>query len=127
MLITIEQFGRWLKGYGEAWESGNPQLAVELFTDDARYFETPFDEPMNGRQAIYRYWTEGAGQSQRDVQFSFRILGLDQNAGIAQWEAKFVRIPSGRQVELNGVLLAEFGEGGKCTVFREWWHRRESS
>lgn len=75
MIMTLEQFERWLKGYVEAWESGDPNLAIELFTDDARYFEMPFDEPMIGRQAIYRYWTEGAGQAQRDLQFSFRILG----------------------------------------------------
>lgn len=124
-MITFEQFERWLIGYGKAWESGDPQLAVELFTEDARYFETPFDEPMIGRQAIYRYWSEGAGQAQRDIQFAYRVLGLNQNNGIAHWEAKFVRIPSGRQVELNGVLLAEFDEGGRCSVFREWWHRRE--
>jgi hypothetical protein len=123
--MTIEQFERWLKGYGEAWESGDPHLAVELFADDARYFETPFDEPMIGRQAIYSYWTEGANQTQRDVQFTYRILSLKQNLGIAHWEAKFVRIPSDRQVELDGVLLVEFDEDGQCTVFREWWHHRE--
>ena len=124
-MITFEQFERWLIGYGKAWESGNPHLAVELFTDDARYFETPFDEPMIGRQTIYRYWSDGAGQAQRDVKFTYRILSLDQNVGMAHWEATFVRIPSDQQVELNGVLLAEFDEGGKCSVFREWWHRRE--
>lgn len=45
--------------------------------------------------------------------------------GLAQWHATFVRVPSGKHVALDGFLMAEFNDAGLCSVFREWWHRRE--
>ncbi len=123
--ITLRDFEDWLDKYGQAWERGDAERVIRLFTDDANYYETPFDKPMNGHEAIHRYWSEGAGQSQKDVQFSAQILAVGEDFGIARWQAKLVRVPSGKQVALDGVLLASLDEWGKCKVFREWWHRIE--
>lgn len=125
-LFLRNEFEKWLDAYGAAWQAGDAQAAIELFADDAEYYETPFDDPMIGKDAISQYWTEGAGKSQKDVHFSYEPLAVVENVGLARWRASFVRIPSGNQVELDGFLLAEFDGGGKCSVFREWWHRRES-
>lgn len=123
--INSSDFADWLDEYGQAWEYGDAEHAIRLFTEDAYYYETPFDSPMKGHEAIRRYWNEGAGQSQKDVQFSAQVLAVGEDFGIALWQAKFVRVPSGKQVSLDGVLLASFDERGKCKIFREWWHRIE--
>jgi len=123
--VELDRFVEWLDGYGEAWGGGNPEAAVALFSDEIRYFETPFDEPMSGKDAVYRYWREGAGESQRDVKFEHEAMAVVGNQGLAKWRASFVRIPSGNRVELDGFLVAEFDGTGKCATFREWWHRRE--
>jgi hypothetical protein len=123
--LTSGQFEIWLERYGRAWEKGDPEAGVALFDEAARYYETPFDEPMVGHDAIRRYWKEGAKESQKDVKFSFDIVAVRENVGLARWRAFFVRVPSGNKVHLDGILLAEFSEGQLCTLFREWWHRRE--
>jgi len=125
-MSSLPEFKKWLDAYGAAWENGDADAAAALFTEDAAYHETPFDEPMTGIQAIHRYWTEGAAQSQKDVAFSYEALAVVGNVGLARWHASFVRIRTGKRVELDGFLLAEFAAAGKCAVFREWWHRRES-
>lgn len=124
--LSIEGFTGWLEKYGQAWRNGDAHAVVHLFSEDARYEETPFDEPMIGRDAIRRYWDEGANRSQRDVSFAFQIITVKGNTGSARWQASFYRVPSGMRVELDGVLTAEFADDGKCRSFREWWHRRES-
>ena len=125
-VISMNDFKKWLDAYGAAWESGDAQAAGKLFSEETEYYETPFDEPMVGQVAIHRYWDAGAGESQREVHFTYQALSIAGNKGLAQWQASFVRIPSGNQVELDGFLAAEFDDVGKCIVFREWWHRRES-
>lgn len=127
MDLSLRDFKRWLDAYGAAWEAGDAQAAVALFTHDASYYETPFDEPMVGKDAIHQYWSQGAAESQKDVRFSYEIKAVVESEGLAQWQASFVRIPSGRRVELDGFLLAKFSAPGKCSLFREWWHRRESN
>jgi hypothetical protein len=86
--------------------------------------ETPFDDPMIGQNAIYRYWSK-ASQALKDVQFSYEILAVQGNLGIALWQGKFVSVKSGNHVALDGVFLVEFDEQEKCSTFREWWHRQE--
>ncbi len=120
------EFARWLDRYGAAWKQGDADAVQELFTADATYHEVPFDEPMVGVDAIRRYWTEGAGQSQRDVDFGHDVLSFDDEVGIARWKASFVRVPSGSEVHLDGILVADFDSSQRCTRFREWWHREES-
>jgi hypothetical protein len=121
----MDDFKKWLDAYGAAWQDGDAQAVFELFTENAEYRETPFDDPMLGLKAIHQYWSEGAGESQKEVHFSYQALAVVDDAGLARWQATFVRIPSGNYVELDGFFMAEFAENGKCFMFREWWHRRE--
>jgi len=124
--LTAERFEHWLRTYGRAWETGDVHLVGRLFSDNARYFEVPFDEPMIGRNAIEKYWKEGAADAQTDVRFRFEIVSVVDSTGLALWQASFVRVPSGIAVDLDGFLLAEFDAAGTCSLFREWWHRQET-
>lgn len=123
--ISFDDFEKWLEAYGAAWQGGDAGAVIGLFADDARYHENPFADPMVGREAIGRYWNAGAGDSQKDVQFTHRAVATTEGRGLAHWRASFVRVPSGNRVELDGFLMAEFDADGKCVIFREWWHRRE--
>ncbi len=125
-MIAPQAFGSWLRRYGEAWIAGDPWAALKLFTDDAAYYETPFEPPMVGSDAIRRYWTEGAQDSQRNVTVAAQPIGLDGDTAYARWQATFERLPAGSFVELDGVLAASFAPDGRCREFREWWHRRET-
>jgi len=120
-----ESFQAWLEAYGRAWESHDPDAVVGLYSDDLVYYETPFDEPMRGREGIRRYWAEAVA-AQRDVKFSADVLAVSGDTGIARWTTSLTRVPSGVQVELDGIFLVTFGDAGRCREFREWWHRRES-
>jgi ketosteroid isomerase-like protein len=125
-VITPDEFAGWLRRYGQAWIAGDPEAAVRLFSDDAAYHETPFEAPMIGREAIRRYWTEGAKEGQRDVAFAAQPVAVGGDTGTARWQASFVRVGNGVSVELDGVLAARFDADGRCREFREWWHRRET-
>lgn len=122
--MDTTRFERWLADMRHAWESRDPDAAARLFTDDALYHETPFDEPARGRTAIREYWAQ-VPRSQDQVRFRSHVLAVVGDLGMAHWQASFLRIPSGVAVELDGVLLARFNAAELCTEFREWWHRRE--
>lgn len=125
--MSEDDFNRWLAAYGRAWETGDAAAVISLFAPNAAYFETPFDPPMIGHEAIQAYWREGAGLAQRDVAFEFDGVALSENLGLSHWTASFVRVPSGVRVRLDGVLSARFDTDGRCVEFREWWHRHEEA
>src|SRR5262245_2371306 len=123
--LTKADFEDWLGRYGAAWESRDPKAAARLFAEDAEYYWTPFGEPKRGPGGIAGAWAEATSR-QRDVRFSFRILAMSGGIGIATWHTRLVRASTGREVEIDGILAAEFDDSGRCRVFREWWHSNEA-
>jgi hypothetical protein len=120
-MITVDDFKKWLDVYGRASKENDPQASAELFAQDAEYYETPFANPMVGREAIYRYWEAGA-QTLTDKEFSYEVLAVKGNTGIGRWQGTFVNATSGSRVALDCVFLVEFDGHKECSVFREWWH-----
>ena len=120
-LLTFTTFDKWLEMYGKASAENNPQASAELFSRNAEYYETPFDEPMVGRDAIYKYWKMGA-KSFKDKESKYEILSLKDNLGIARWQSKFTDLKSGKRFALDCLFLVEFDHNDKCKLFREWWH-----
>lgn len=124
-ILTEESFTEWLEKYKEAWESASPSAAAELFAKDAKYYETPFDEPSTGRENIIEYWN-AVPEDQLDVKFGYEIICVYKDVGYCKWNTLFVRKASGGKVELDGIFEVTFDESGRGIIFREWWHRKES-
>jgi hypothetical protein len=53
--LKVETFTAWLETYGRAYRDNDPQASAGLFAPNAEYYETLFDEPMMGRDAIRKY------------------------------------------------------------------------
>ena len=119
--LTLDTFITWLDSYGKASQENDAGASAELFSPDARYYETPFAEPMIGREAIYQYWLAGA-QTLKDKQATYEIYSVKDRLGIARWRSQFTVIQSGKRVMLDCLFLVMFDEDGLCSEFREWWH-----
>jgi ketosteroid isomerase-like protein len=114
-----------MTAYGRASAENDPQASANLFAENARYHENPFDEPITGRTAIYEYWDKGA-RNLKDKESTFEILSVQENRGIAHWQSKFTVTESGKRLALDCLFVVEFDDEGLCQSFREWWHIREA-
>ena len=127
--MTEQDVQRWLDEYGVAWINGDPEQAAALFTDNALYRETPFDDPMKGRDEIIQYWQEGAADAQEDVEFSSKVWAAVGYQAVAGWQASFTRKASRTRVELDGTFRLDFSTDEDvmlCRSLEERWHRRET-
>lgn len=116
------EFGDWLASYRDAWEAKDPAAAGALFSADAQYRVTPFDEPLDGRGAIEEYWADvTAGQTDPSVEVA--PISYEGDTGVGQFNAQFAD-PDGGSVELDGVCVVTF-EDDVASEFLEWWHMRE--
>lgn len=112
-----------LATYKKAWETRNADLAATLFTRDARYLESPFDEAVVGREAIRAYWKK-ATASQEHIRFQVRNSFCAGYTLVVEWTCRYRYRPSGERRELAGILLADF-YGKQVRTFREYWLRRQ--
>jgi len=122
--LTPALMTEWLEKYKAAWEANDPEAAAVLFTDDAEYYWTPFEVPKRGRDEIAKAWADATSR-QQNVHFSFDVLAVYDSSGIAHWHTSFLRMTTGKHVELDGIIIAEFNGERLCHVFREWWHSSE--
>jgi hypothetical protein len=122
--MDYASFKIWFETLGRAWENRDPQAAAALFTEDVTYHENPFEEPLHGRKAVFRYWSEET-QFQEQISFHSEILGVTQDTGFAHWWVTFVRTPSKTRVGLDGICAICLNDEHKCYALREWWHTQE--
>ncbi|UCF19310.1 MAG: nuclear transport factor 2 family protein [Gemmatimonadota bacterium] len=122
--MSEAELQNWLEAYRQAWETRDPEAAVALFSDNVKYYETPFGLPAEGRPGVRDYWAN-ATRGQVDIGFSHEVLFVSQDRGIARWWASFTRVSTGARIDLDGVFLLEFDHEGLCRELREWWHRAE--
>jgi SnoaL-like protein len=117
-------FRDWLEKYGRAWKSCDAHAAATLFADDGSYQVTPFAPPMRGQEAILEYW-HGVCETERNIQFGFEILAVTGETGVARWWVSFLIVPQQLDTKLDGVLVITLDRTGRCSSFREWWHKEQ--
>lgn len=117
-----EDFKTWIKLYGQAWEDKDAKKFSDLFNKDVKYFRTPFETPKAGKEDLSLAF-DSAVSTQTEIRFGYEILSFDNYSGIARWWCKFVRVPTGNLVKLDGIFFCEFDRNNLCKTFREWWHK----
>jgi ketosteroid isomerase-like protein len=111
--------GEWIAAYGRAWEEGDVDAAVSLFTEDAVYRSHPFRPPHVGHDAIRAYWT-GATSEQEAVSVAFgEPMAAGRRAAVEWWTRMR---QEGEDVTLPGCLVLRFAADGRCEELREYWH-----
>ncbi|HWJ44007.1 MAG TPA: nuclear transport factor 2 family protein [Gaiellaceae bacterium] len=109
----------WAERYRRAWEAADDEAAGALFTEDATYRATPFEEPFRGREAIRGYWRDvTAPQHAVEVRIGRTLVEGDR--ALVEWWTQMDS--DGTPVTLPGALLLDFAENGLCKALREYWN-----
>lgn len=114
-------FVGWLERYFSAWTSNDPNDVAALFAPDAVYSYGPFRDEARGQQEIVRRWVSGGVQP--GLRWSYEPLTVAGERGVANWRISF-EAEAGR-TEIEGILVLDFDDLGRCISHREWYERRE--
>jgi hypothetical protein len=118
--VTLNSFKSWLNALGQAWITRDPKAAANICAENVLYFETPFDKPLTSKKEIEEIWLE-VPNSQKDIEFNYEIVSVNQEIGVAKWRASFTRLPLGIRDTLDGIYIAKLDNDGLCKEFHQWW------
>jgi hypothetical protein len=105
----------WIGGYERAWRTAGTELLAELFTADAGYRMSPYEEPVRGLKAIGGLWErERTGPDER-FEMKYEIVAVDGDTAVARIEVNYA---SG--AEYRDLWIARFAADGRCREFEEW-------
>jgi hypothetical protein len=108
---------RWLAGYEAAWRAPGTEGLAGLFSGDASYLQSPYEQPVTGLEAIGRMW-EAERQGPDEV-FSLAtdILAVDGPVAVVRAEVRYGE-PSRR--EYRDLWVIHLDDDGLCAWFEEW-------
>jgi ketosteroid isomerase-like protein len=107
---------RWLAGYEAAWRAPGTDHVAEIFTQDAAYLHSPYEEPVVGLQAIRRMWDEDRDGAEAFT-LATDILAVDGATAIVRAE---VRYGDPLRQEYRDLWVIRLRDDGRCIWFEEW-------
>jgi hypothetical protein len=116
-------FQDWLDRYVDAWRLNDPVAIGDLFSLDARYAFSPFDDALRGRNAIIEAWLDDPDPS-GSWQADYEPLAIDGDVFVGHGRTRYLtddRTDIDR--EFANVFVCQFDADGRCTEFTEYYMR----
>lgn len=118
--------GRWLEAYEEAWRSPGTEKVAALFTADATYLKSPYEEPIVGIEGIRRMWEEERVGPDEVFTMSAEPVAVEGESAVVRVEVRY-----GDPVvhEYRDLWVLHLGPEGSCSFFEEWpfWPKKPYS
>jgi hypothetical protein len=128
--VTRSEVTEWLERYYDAWRRSDPEAASSLFTADAIYSESPYEQSwpkgkrMTGRQQIAEYWRYVTTDLSRFIDGGFDLWAVEGGNAFARWWADAEILGEGYWVDAEGILRLTFVDrhDGQlvCSELLEW-------
>ena len=107
--------------FGKGWEKANPDLLMSVFTPDVVFLETPFADPLRGRDAVRSYWAD-VPLHQSEIRFQSGEIFAAGPWFAAEFKCVFRRRRTGEWVDVRGAIFCET-EGELISEMRMYWQR----
>ena len=118
--MTRQQFDKWLKDLKTAWESKNPNAAIDLVAEKFIWYETPFSPAIENKNDLLKEWN--GVLNQENIDLKLETLAVTKSYGIVKWWAKFTLISTKKTMIYEGILQAWLDEKSKCTKYIQWFN-----
>ena len=125
-VIDRAMVSRWLAGYEAAWRAPGTEGLAGLFTSDATYLQSPYEQPVTGLDAIKRMWEEERESPDEVFTLASGIVAVDGPWAVVRAEVCYGDPPG---QEYRDLWVIRFADDGRCTWFEEWpyWPGRPHS
>ena len=126
--MNRELLQKWLEDYVEAWRTYEPEKIRNLFSENALYFYSPFDEEthLRGREAIVADWLKQP-DSVDSWEAHYVPVAVEGNVGVAQGRTRYFEPDRSITRQFDNIFVLHFDDAGRCTRFTEWFMQPRSS
>jgi hypothetical protein len=107
----------WLRAYEVAWRSAGTDLVRRLFTEGASYRLAPFEDPIEGLDAIAAMWERERKGPDEQFDLQSDIVAVEADTAVVRLEVHYAGPPP---TVYRDLWIVEFDQAGKCRAFEEW-------
>lgn len=113
----------WLDRYAAAWRSNDPEQIAGLFSEEVSYRYHPYDEPVEGREAVVRSWLD---QPDDPVSWEahYAPFAVEGNRVVATGESRYFARDDKPERLYHNCFLIEFDDQNRCLSFTEYYVKK---
>lgn len=105
----------WIAAYERAWRTAGVETLGELFSENASYRMSPYEEPARGLEAIGELWNRERQGPDEAFEISHEIVAVEGDTAVARIEVAY-----GNGDEYRDLWVVRFSSDGRCREFEEW-------
>ena len=109
---------RWVGAYERAWREAGTAGLADLFSEDATYRASPWQEPpITGLGAISEFWEAEREGPDEEFTMVSEVLAVDGATAVV-WAQ--VAYGGPKPQRWRDLWILRFGPDGRCVAFEEW-------
>jgi hypothetical protein len=113
----------WLQRYVDAWRSYDRGEMEGLFSEAARYRYHPYDEWIEGRDAILDTWLDDRDDP-TSWDAAYEPHAVDGDLAVATGSSTYTNSDGSIRKIFDNVFLMRFDAEGRCAEFTEFFMER---
>ena len=107
----------WVAGYEQAWRTPGTGLLAELFAPQACYLPSPWVRPVEGLDAIARFWEAERVGPDEEFTMTAEVVAVDGETAVVRAEVSYGAPETSSWRDL---WVLRFAADGRCSWFEEW-------
>ncbi len=115
--MDADQVIGWVAAYERAWRTPGTGALAGLFTPDATYRMSPYDDAVAGLPAIERLWEAERDGPDEVFRMDRELVAADRDVAVLRVEIWY---GDPVQQEYRDLWIVRFAPDGRCSAFEEW-------
>lgn len=105
----------WIGAYERAWRAAGTGSLGELFSEDATYRMSPYEEPARGHAEIGALWERERTGPDEGFEMSSELVAVEGDTAVARIDVAYAG-----GAEYRDLWIFRFAADGRCREFEEW-------
>ena len=115
--MTRASVGAWIGAYERAWRTAGTESLGVLFTEDATYRMSPYEETATGLPAIAELWEREREGTDEPFEMGSEVVAVEGDTAVVRVA---VRYGGPDRLEYRDLWIVRFSSDGRCREFEEW-------
>ena len=111
---------RWVADYERAWRTAGTDGLAALFAPDASYLPSPWAAPVEGLDAIARFWDDEREGADEPFTMVSEIVAVDGQTAVVRVSVDYEPHGTTPPQRWRDVWVIRFDGDGRCAAFEEW-------
>lgn len=107
----------WVSAYERAWRTAGTEQLRDLFTEEASYRMSPYEEPAVGLAEIDELWDRERQGPDEEFEMAHEIVAVEEDTAVIRVE---VHYGGPEPLEYRDLWIVRIAADGRCREFEEW-------